>query len=239
MKNVLVTGGTRGIGAAIVNAFLKNGDRVVFLYKNSSETAEEIVSKNDNAYAYCCDVSSELDVLKTFNEILASFGSIDVLVNNAGVSYEGLLSDMTLGEWNNVINSDLTSVFLTSRAIIPHFVSKKRGKIINVSSMWGIVGASCEVAYSAAKAGVIGFTKALAKELAPSGITVNAVAPGVINTDMMSSFSQDDIDALIEETPLGRIGTPEDVAKTVLFLSSDDAGFITGETINVNGGFVI
>mgnify|MGYP003305348101 CR=1 FL=1 len=239
MRNVLITGGTRGIGKAIVEEFYKNGDKVLFLYKNSTKKANEIETIFKGSKGYRCDVSSAEEVEKTFNDILSEYKNIDVLINNAGVSWEGLMSDMTLDEWNHVINSNLTSVFLTCKALTPHFISKKQGKIINISSMWGEVGASCEVAYSASKAGVIGFTKALAKELAPSGITVNAVSPGVIRTDMLSSFTKDDIDALADETPLGRIGEASDVAKAVLFLSKNDADFITGEIIKVNGGFVI
>ncbi len=238
MRNILITGGSRGIGAALVEEFSKNGDRVCFLYKKSDNLALELASRFSNVTAYRCDVTNEQDIQNTVKDII-ELGCPDVLINNAGISWEGLLTDMSLDDWNTVISSDLTSVFLMCRAIIPYFVSKKSGKIINISSMWGIVGASCEVAYSAAKAGVIGFTKALAKELAPSGITVNAIAPGVIKTDMLSSYTKEDIDALVNDTPLGRIGDAYDVAKAVLFLSSEDANFITGETINVNGGFVI
>ncbi len=239
MRNVLVTGGTRGIGAAIVEEFYKNGDKVLFLYKNSDDKARETENIFPGCQGYKCDVANPDEVRTTVENIINEHKSVDVLVNNAGVSWEGLLSDMTLDDWNSVISNNLTSVFLMSQALIPHFVSRKSGKIINISSMWGEVGASCEVAYSASKAGVLGFTKALAKELAPSGICVNAVTPGVINTDMLSSFSKEDISALADETPLGRIGEGRDVAKAVLFLSSESADFITGETIKVNGGFVI
>ena len=239
MKNILVSGGSRGIGADIVRKFSENGDNVIFLYKNSDEKAHEIEKCYSNVKGIKCDVSNEKDVLEKTQNIFNEFKSIDVLVNNAGVSWSGLLTDMSLDDWNFVINSDLTSVFLLSRALIPHFVSKKSGKIINVSSMWGIAGASCEVAYSAAKAGVIGFTKALAKELAPSGICVNCVAPGVIKTDMMASYSDADLKFLVEETPLGRLGEASDIANAVFFLSQKESDFITGETINVNGGFII
>lgn len=239
MKNILISGGSRGIGAEIVRKFAENGDNVIFLYKNSREKANEIENKYNNVKGVMCDVTDENDVNVKVSSILKEYKTIDVLVNNAGVSWMGLLSDMTLDDWNFVINSDLTSVFILTRALLSHFVSRKSGKIINVSSMWGITGASCEVAYSAAKAGVIGFTKALAKELGPSGICVNCVAPGVIKTDMMSSFSEDDLKALADETPIGRIGNVSDVANTVFFLADEASDFITGETINVNGGFVI
>ncbi len=239
MKNILISGGSRGIGAELVRKFAECGDNVIFFYKNSCDMACEIENKYKNVKGIMCDVTCESDVLFQVEKIIKEYKTIDVLVNNAGVSWTGLLSEMTLDDWNFVINSDLTSVFLLSRALIPHFVSRKCGKIINISSMWGITGASCEVAYSAAKAGVIGFTKALAKELGPSGICVNCVAPGVIRTDMMASFGEDDVKALTDETPLGRIGTVSDVANAVYFLSEETSDFITGETINVNGGFII
>ena len=239
MKTVLVTGGTRGIGEAIVRRFCSYGYKVFFTYLNSSEKAALITDELKGSVAYRCDASSESDVTNTINSILAHNDKIDILVNNAGISYEGLLSDMSLSDWEHVININLTSVFLSYKAIIPHFVSRKSGKIINISSMWGVTGASCEVAYSASKAGVDGFTKALAKELAPSGITVNSVAPGVIDTDMMKGFTEEDKKTLCDETPLGRIGNTEDIANAVLFLAEDTGDFITGQIINVNGGFVI
>ncbi len=239
MKTVLITGGSRGIGASLVKEFHDAGYRVIFLYCNSSEEAEKIEKTFDGTYAYCCDVSDKESVFDCVSSVLKRFGKIDVLVNNAGISYYGLLDMMSVEDWNKILNVNLTSVFLMCKALIPHFVSKKSGKIINISSMWGSTGASCEVAYSASKAGVDGFTKALAKELAPSGITVNAVSPGVIKTDMMSDFSESDIVDLCEKTPLGRIGDVHDVAQAVLFLASDASDFITGQIINVNGGFVI
>ena len=239
MKTVLITGGSRGIGKSLVEEFSKDGYKVIFLYLKSDEEANDITSRLNNVYAYKCDVSSEREVEAVLNDIFVDHKEIDVLINNAGISYEGLISDMSYEDWTKVINVNLSSVFLMCRKVIPHFVSKKIGKIINVTSMWGEVGASCEVAYSASKAGVIGFTKGLAKELAPCGITVNAVSPGVINTDMMSDFTDDDIMALREQTPLGRIGDTIDVARVVLFLASENSDFITGQTISVNGGFVI
>ena len=239
MKTVLITGGSRGIGEAIVREFHNNGYKVIFTYVNSCERAEILSCELKNSIAYRCDGASESDVSITVSDILTRHAPVDVLINNSGISFEGLLSDMSILEWNNIINNNLTSVFLLCKALIPHFVSRKSGKIINISSMWGEVGASCEVAYSASKAGINGFTKALAKELAPSGITVNAIAPGVIDTDMMKDFSDDDIRTLCEQTPLGRIGTGEDVAKAALFLAEDSGNFITGQIINVNGGFVI
>jgi 3-oxoacyl-[acyl-carrier protein] reductase len=239
MKTVLITGGSRGIGRALVEEFYKNSYRVAFFYLNSTEKAREITNEYPDILSYRCDVRNEGEVVSTVSDILRELKSVDVLINNAGVSYEGLLTDMSISQWNDVISSNLSSAFLMCRQLVPHFVSKKSGKIINISSMWGKTGASCEVAYSASKAGLDGFTKALAKELAPSNITVNAIAPGVINTDMLSSFSEDDINVLKDMTPLGRLGTGIDVARAALFLASDSADFITGEIINVNGGFVI
>lgn len=238
MKTVLITGGSRGIGEALVREFYSSGYKVVFLYKRSYEKAERLCAELDGVKAYACDVSNETQVRKIVSEILSTT-PVDVLINNAGVSFEGLITDMSLDDWHRVIDNNLTSAFLVCREIIPHFVSKKSGKIINISSMWGQVGASCEVAYSASKAGIDGLTKALAKELAPCSVTVNAIAPGVIDTDMMKDFSDDDVRTLCEETPLSRIGKGSDVAKAALFLAEDSGDFITGQIIGVNGGFVI
>ena len=175
----------------------------------------------------------------TTKKIKEDFGRIDLLVCNAGIAQQKLFTDITDSDWNHMLGTNLTGVFNMCRAVIPEMVRKKEGKIINVSSMWGQTGASCEVHYSAAKAGVIGLTKALAKELAPSGITVNAVAPGVISTDMLSGFSQAELEQLRQEIPLGRLGTPQDVADAVAFLSSEGASYITGQVLAVNGGIVI
>ena len=238
-KTVIITGGTRGIGASCVKKFAKNNWKVAFLYKTSNVLAKSITGEFENTFAYKCDVACPAEVKNTFEQIVDNFGHIDVLVNNAGVSHTSLLQDMTDEEWQKIVDTNLSSVFYTSKAVIPSMVSAKCGTIINISSMWGVVGASCEVAYSAVKAGVIGFTKALAKELGPSGVRVNAVAPGVINTDMLSCYSKEDLDALAKETPLERLGTPEDIAEIVYFLSGDSSDFITGQVFNVNGGFVI
>ncbi len=238
-KTVIITGGTRGIGRACVEKFANNGWRVALIYKSSDELAKALANEFENVTAYKCDVSSSSDVKNTFSKIISDFGRVDVLVNNAGVAHTSLLQDMSDKEWQGIVDTNLSSVFYTSRATIPSMVSAKSGVIINVSSMWGIVGASCEVAYSAVKAGVIGFTKALAKELGPSGIRVNAVAPGVIATDMLSCYSKEDLDTLKCDTPLERLGRPEDVAETVYFLSGDSSDFITGQVFQVNGGFVI
>ncbi len=239
MKHVVITGGSRGIGAACVEKFSREGYFVSFLYKSSDDKAQALTKRLPNVFAVKCDVSSEDDVKQAFSKICGEVGEIDVLVNNAGVSYTGLIQEMSYDDWKNVIDTNLSSVFLTTRTVIGSMIKKQQGSIINISSMWGVEGASCEVAYSASKAGVIGFTKALALELAPMGVRVNAVAPGAIMTDMLSEYSKDELKEISNETPLGRIGTPENVADAVYFLAEKGSEFITGEVLNVNGGFVI
>jgi 3-oxoacyl-[acyl-carrier protein] reductase len=171
------------------------------------------------------------------DEALRQLGHIDLLVNNAGVAWQGLLTDMTDDDWHTVLDTSLTAAFYTCRAVLPGMVSRKSGRIVNISSIWGRVGASCEAAYSAAKAGLIGLTKALAKEVGLSGITVNCLCPGVIRTDMLACYTEDDLAALADETPLGRLGTPKAVAAAVCWLADDSASFITGQVIGVDGGF--
>ncbi len=239
MKNVIITGGTRGIGAACVRKFASAGDKVAFLYKSSDKEALALKEEFPNVLPVKADVTKEEDIKNAFSFIFSQIGDPDVLINNAGISYTALLQDMSLTDWNSVIATNLTSAFLSSREVLPSMIRRKKGVIINISSMWGISGASLEVAYSASKAGLIGFTKALAMELAPSNIRVNAVAPGVIKTDMLSGYTESDLDALSKETPLNRLGTSEDVANAVYFLSGENAGFITGEVLNVNGGFIV
>ncbi len=236
MKTVLITGGTRGIGRACAEKFSAQGWNVAVLYKTSDALACEM-SESIGALCLKCDVSKSDEIKNAVNSVVQHFGKVDVLVNNAGISYSGLLQDMTDTQWETVINTNLGSIFYTSREIIPQMLRQGRGSIINMSSMWGVTGASCEVAYSASKSGVIGFTKALAKELAPSGICVNAVAPGAIATDMLGEYSKEELDAIADETPLGTLGKAENVADAVYFLAESE--FITGEVINVNGGFVI
>lgn len=235
---VLVTGASRGIGAAIAKAFADSGYRVCVHYNKSEEKALS-VAKECNALAVRADISKSDEVEKLFCEVEEKLGAVEILINNSGVSFEGLLTDTRDDDWNKIISTNLSGAFYTSRRALPAMISKKRGVIINISSIWGIVGASCEVAYSASKAGIIGLTRALAKEVAPSGVRVNCIAPGVIKTDMLNSFSEDDLNALIEETPLGRLGEPSDIAKAALFLASDDSSFITGQVLSPNGGFVI
>ena len=239
MSTALITGASRGIGAACARAFARAGYDVIINYLNSEEKAlslaEELSALGVQAAAIRADVSDSEQVRAMF----AQAGSIDVLVNNAGISMTGLLTDMTDEEWRQMLAVNLSSVFYCCRAALDGMLRAHGGAIINIASMWGEVGASCEAAYSAAKAGVIGLTKALAKEVAPSGIRVNAVSPGVVMTDMMTGFSQDDLAVLKDETPLATLGTPEQIAEAVLFLASDKADYITGQVLSVNGGFVI
>ena len=237
MRRVLVTGGTRGIGRAVAEAFLQRGDRVLFLYRKSEEQSEEL--RQLGAVGYRCDLSDLSALKETCKRILAEEGSVQVLVNNAGIAQFSLLHEVTDEMWEAVRSVNYDAPFYLTRAFLPGMIRQKYGRILNISSMWGQVGASCEVAYSAAKAGVIGFTKALAKEVGPSGITVNCIAPGVVDTEMNAGLSGDTRKELKEETPLGRLGTPLDVAKACIFLSSEDGAFITGQVLGVNGGLVI
>ena len=239
MKTVLITGGSRGIGRAMVEAFAKRGYAVAFTYKNSENDAKS-VAELTGALAICADSAVEVEVLAAVSLAERELGHIDCLINNAGVASFSLFTDVTLDEWNKIMATNLTGAFLYSRSVIPAMIRRGGGRIINISSMWGLVGSSCEVAYSTSKAALIGMTRALAKELGPSGITVNAIAPGLIDTDMnRRTLSDEDIAVIIEDTPLGRIGIPADVAETALFLASEGASFITGDVINVSGGLVI
>ena len=238
MKNILITGGSRGIGQAMVRKFAKEGYSVAFTYKSSVDAAEELV-KETGALAIMADSASEKEIAAAVAKVGKALGGIDVLINNAGISSYSLLQDLTLSEWNECIAVNLTSAFLYSREVIPYMLKNHEGRIINITSIWGLVGASCEVHYSTAKAGLIGFTKALAKELGPSGITVNAIAPGVIETDMNAHLSGDDLKALEDETPVGRIGKADEIASAALYLANEGSSFITGEVLNVSGGIVI
>lgn len=238
MKNVLITGGSRGIGKKCVYEFSKAGYRVFLNYNNSQYDAEKI-SDETGAVIIKADISKSDEVKKMADFIHENYGKIDVLVNNAGIAQQKLFTDISENDWDRMFDVNIKGMFLVTKAFVDDMISKQCGRIINISSMWGITGGSCEVHYSASKAAVIGFTKALAKELGPSKICVNCIAPGVIETEMNSHLSEEDFDVLCEETPLERLGKPEEVAKTVLFLASDDAAFITGQVINVDGGMVI
>lgn len=239
MKTVLITGGSRGIGRAMVELFCKNGYAVAFTYK-SSESEAKSLAEAVHALAIRADSAIESDVISAVEQAERELGHIDCLINNAGIASFALFTDVTLEDWNKIMAVNLTGAFLYSRSVIPGMIRRGFGRIINISSMWGLVGSSCEVAYSTSKAALIGMTRALAKELGPSGITVNAIAPGLIDTDMnRRTLSCEDISAIIEDTPLERIGLPLDVASAALFLAGDDASFITGDVMNVSGGLVI
>lgn len=238
MKRVLITGGTRGIGRAMVELFAEKGYRVAFTYKNSAELADELEGRY-GALAIRADSASEADIFAAVARTVDAFGGVDILINNAGISSFSMLQDISLEAWNECIGTNLTAAFLYSREAAPYMIRQQFGRIINITSMWGLVGASCEAHYSAAKAGLIGLTKALAKELGPSGITVNAISPGVIDTDMNAHLSDEDMRALAEDTPAGRIGKATEVAEAALYLAGEGAGFITGEVLNISGGFVI
>ncbi len=232
-KIALVTGAGRGIGKEIAKKLQEDG---YFVIANSKNTE---IENTETQMGYRADVSDSADVQQMIETIIKKYGKIDVLVNNAGIAQQKLFTDISEADWDTMMNTNLKSMFLVTKAVLPHMIHEKNGAILNISSIWGMVGASCEVHYSAAKAGVIGFTKALAKEVAPSNIRVNCVAPGIIKTDMLNEFCQEDLQELAEETPLGRLGTPRDIAEAVSFLVSEKASFITGEVLGSNGGFVI
>ena len=243
MKTAVITGGSKGIGNATAMLFAREGYHVFTTYFHSKEKALEL-QKTIQAFGgmcdlFPCDVADSQQASQFCEFAVRKAGKVDVLINNAGISHTGLLSDMVDLDYNKIISTNLTGVYNMIHAITPHMVHNKSGKIINISSIWGITGASCEAVYSASKAAVIGLTKALCKELGPSNITVNAIAPGVIMTDMLSCYSLEDLDALADQTPLMRLGTPEDVANLALFLASDQAEFITGQVIAVDGGFSV
>ena len=238
MQTVLITGGARGIGRAMVELFSKSGYNVAFTYKKSEKEAN-LLAESTGALAIRADSAREEDVLSAVALVGEKLGGVDCLINNAAVSSFSLFTDISLDAWNDIIAVNLTGAFLYSKAVLPGMIAKKSGRIINVTSMWGIVGSSCEVHYSTTKAALIGMTKALAKEVGPSGITVNAIAPGFIDTEMNKSLPEETRAELIDDTPLMRIGTPEDVANAALFLAGDKASFITGEIMNLSGGFIV
>ncbi len=242
-KVALITGGTGGIGRETVRRFAAAGYAVAIHShsqpKLASSMVDELTAAGYTAMAVCADITNPRETQGMVDNVLEKFCQLDILVCNAGVAWQGLLGDMTEESWRQIFAVNVDGVFHCCKAVIPHFVHRKSGKIITVSSMWGQIGASCEVAYSASKAAVIGFTKALAKELGPSGVTVNCVAPGVIATDMNRHLDLEALETLREETPLMRIGAPADVAESILFLASPSGDFLTGQVLAPNGGLVI
>ena len=239
---VLITGASRGIGLATAKLFAAKGHPTVLNYNRSREpaleTTREINASGGIALAVKADVSQPDEVAAMFREVKEQLGGVDILVNNAAVARQSLFTDVSYDEWKNTFAVNVDGMFLCCQEALPHMLQRHSGSIINLSSMWGQVGASCEVLYSAAKSAVIGLTKALAQEVGPSGIRVNCVAPGVIDTEMNSHLSPDDLRALVDNTPLMRLGTPEEVAGAIYFLASDNASFIAGQVICPNGGYI-
>ncbi len=242
-KTVIITGASKGIGAATAILFARKGYNVVLNYNESYQAIKLLCSSlSEQGYSvmpFKANVANKLETDLMMKEAVYKFGGIDVLINNAGVSAVGLITDTDEHDADRIFDINLKGVYNCCRSVVPTMVEQKSGKIINISSMWGQVGASCEVAYSASKAGVIGLTKALAKELAPSGITVNSIAPGLIETTMNSNISVEDLNAFVDDIPLGRMGNADEIAAAALFLASDDANYITGQVLGVNGGYVI
>ena len=232
MQTVVITGGSRGIGAAAVKAFAARGDKVYFLYEKNHDAAAAVAAET-GATPICCDVADVQAVKAAFDKI----PEVDILVCNAGIAHYGLMSMVDEATWDRIFAVNVKGIYHCVNAATPFFLRKQAGSVVTVSSMWGQVGASCEVAYSASKGAVIALTKALAQELGPSGIRVNCIAPGVIQTDMCANVAPDIMEELCQQTPIGRLGTAEDVAKAILYLA--DAQFITGQILGVNGGFVI
>jgi len=235
---IIITGGSRGIGKVCVERFAAEGHQVAFIYKSSDEAAKKL-SAATQSIAIKADISSPTDADCAVKKGIESLGGVDVLINNAGISQIKLFGDITNDDWDSMISTNLSGAFYVTRSVASSMISQKSGRIIQIGSMWGKVGASCEVHYSASKAALRGMTMALAKELGPSGITVNAIEPGVIATEMNSQLDEETMRSLCDETPLCRIGEPEDVAELALFLASDKASFITGQIIGVDGGFAI
>lgn len=241
MKKALVTGASRGIGRAVARRLSRDGFYVTINYAHSDSDANSLLDELNHSAGIKCADSYKADISdrRQAETMFRDIGEIDLLVNSAGIAQQKLFTDLTEQDWERMFAVDVTGVFHCCQLALPCMIHRKQGKIINISSMWGQVGASCEVHYSAAKAAVIGLTKALAKEVGPSNIQVNCIAPGVIDTQMNAALSPETIDELKEETPLCRIGTPEDIAAAVSFLASPDADFITGQVLGVNGGMIV
>ena len=242
-KNVLITGAGTGIGKETALLFAKNGYNVIIAcnnsYNSAIELSKKIVEFGVKALVVKADLSSPAEIDKMFCEIYSNFSKIDVVINNAGISHIAQIQDTSLTDYNKVFDVNMKSIFLINNQVLPKMIENKYGRIINVSSMWGERGASCEVVYSSSKSAVIGYTKALSKEVGLSGITVNCILPGLIDTEMNACLCEEDFSNLCDQTPLGRIGKPSEVANAALFLASENASFISGEVLNVSGGFVI
>ena len=243
MKTALITGASGGIGSKIAQKLSEDGFFVLIHgYKNIDsimKLKQKLNSEKIKCAEFLCDITNHMEVAKMFSEIDLLYGGVDVLVNNAGISYIKPFTDISYNEWAEVIDTNLTGMFNTCHFAVPEMIRKKSGKIINISSIWGITGASCETHYSASKAGIIGFTKALASELAPSGIQVNCVAPGAIETKMNSCLTDEELSDFAQSIPMGRLGTPEEVADAVSFFASDKSNYITGQVLSPNGGIVM
>lgn len=238
-KTVLITGASRGIGAEIARTFYNKGYNVAINYNKSEDDAQKLEKELPGSILIKGDISDEEDVKKIVQNVISSFGRIDVLINNAGISSFNLLTDISVEEWDKIFSVNVKGTFLASKYTVKDMLHYHNGKIINIASIWGINGSSCESCYSASKGAVIAFTKALAKELGPSGICVNCIAPGFIDTEMNKNISEEDREAFKNETPLLEIGKKSDVANAALFLASDEAGFITGQILSVDGGVTI
>lgn len=234
---ILVTGASRGIGREIAKSLAEKGNTVIANYNKSEEQAQKLKEESENIEIYRADVSKRAEVKQMSEYIINKYGKIDVLINNAGISENKLFTDVTDEDWQKIINTNLYSVFCVTQEVLPNMIHNKKGCIINISSVWGIVGASCETIYSVAKAGIDGLTKSLAKELGPSNIRVNSIAPGIIDTEMNKNLKVEDINNIKEEIPLERIGKTTDISKCVQWLIEDD--YTTGQVISINGGWVI
>ncbi len=240
MKIALISGVSGGIGKATAEKFIQNGYFVIGQYNTDQRTCQELLEKYpENFFGIKADLSDEGQILGMLQTLDKSFKHIDVVVNNAGVSLVKLITETQSYEWDKLFNVNVKATYLITNHALKSMIERKKGKIVNISSMWGVVGSSMEVAYSASKSALIGYTKALAKEVGPSGITVNCVCPGVINTKMNAWLSREEVDEIKEQTPLGRIGTPNEVAELIYFLSSDNADFITGQVITIDGGYIL
>lgn len=242
-KTVLVTGASGGIGSACARLFADKGYKVAVHYHKNKAAAEELTSelcsKGCEAVCVCADLSDETQVKAMFNEICSTLGAVEILVNNAGAAQQKLFTDTTKADYDMLFGANILSAINCSREALKSMIAAHGGSIVNISSMWGVSGASCEVLYSASKAAVIGFTKALAKEVGPSNIRVNCIAPGVIDTKMNANLSTEDIEILSDETPLCRIGKPEEIANAVAFLATEDSSFVSGQVLSVDGGYTV